>query len=69
MPADPYNSLLDFLADLLVEDLAAEARADFSEPETAKGAMPGTARPSHSQQHHQERREDTAPTKLSATSA
>jgi hypothetical protein len=45
MPADPYNSLLDFLADLLVEDLAGEANADFSESKTAKGAMPGTARP------------------------
>jgi hypothetical protein len=67
MLADPYDRLLDLLADLLVEDLAAEANGA---PKKAKGAKPGTARPSQSsQRHHQERRDDTARQARNATSA
>lgn len=43
--------------------------ANPRDPKTAKGAMPGTARPFQSQQHHQEStREDTARIKHRATS-
>jgi hypothetical protein len=51
LASDPkaYDSLIDLLADLLVEDMVTEASADSKH---AKGAKPGTARPSHFQQHH-----------------
>jgi hypothetical protein len=46
LTADPkaYDSLIDLLADLLVEDLAAESRADLSDPKYGEGRKPRQGR-------------------------
>jgi hypothetical protein len=61
-----YDSLLDFLADLLVEDLAAEASADSK---TAKGQARQGSPSQFRQQQQQERSERYTPARRNARSA
>jgi hypothetical protein len=66
MLAGSYDSLLDFLADLLVEDLAAEASADS---EKAKGQARQGSPSLNFDNNNRNRVEDTAPTQRDARSA